>query len=294
MTVAGWLLLAAAAVLLVDIALQVVYAISYHNRIDRIAALTRAAPDEVTGERLGNMVTTLIPGALALLLVIWLAACVPPLLRGRNVARIFALIPVGLTLLCCAGQGAVASIIPLLIFGGLTDPMIGAPPIDPDFPTDPDYPGDPDYRGDPDYPDYAESDFYGQLYSESDPVWDTVTLLSPVLVLIATALAAGAAVLLLLPSANRYFSARRHLPTYWPGYGYPPPVGYPPVGYLPPGYPPGFTPAPPYGGVGSSPAPAFGDPTATTDSGTSEDPPSSDRTERADGPAVDPPPPSAG
>jgi hypothetical protein len=225
-TVAAWLQLATVLVVLSEVVLNVAYAVHFDGAIDRAARLTDAAPSEVSDERVGNLVGTLVTTVPGLLLAIWLAVCVLPVLRGRNAARILSVIPAGLMLVGCAGLGILGSLFGLLLLSGpvLMDPSVSGPSTDPGFPVD---------------PQFVESDFIHLLYSDTDPVWDTVMVVTPLVSLLVTALTVAVAVLLLLPPANRFFGSRRQVPAPWPVPGY----GYPVPAFGPPGYP-----YPPYAG----------------------------------------------
>jgi hypothetical protein len=119
-TVAFWLQLAAVLLLLVLLGLMVGHAIYFDGLISRAVELVPDAdPSEVSGERTGNVLTTVVPGAIILVVVAWLAATAWPLLRGRNVARILVFIAGGAHLLVCAAPFvAGAALIPLFIATG--------------------------------------------------------------------------------------------------------------------------------------------------------------------------------
>lgn len=225
-TVAAWLVCGVVAVLLIEIVLAVVEAVHFAGVIDRTAELTDATSGEVDGERFGNVMGLLFTGGPALLFAIWLAVCVPPLLRGRNAARILTMIPAGLTLLMCCVPAMFGSILALFL---LASPVLDEPTASGPWPeSDPDYP---DYPADPDFSGYEESEFYEVLYSDTDPVFDALSVVTPLLVLLAFGLTVAATVLLLTPPANRFFRPQHQPPPSWPGYGtgyaYPVPVPVP-------------------------------------------------------------------
>ncbi|MEU8152671.1 hypothetical protein AB0B94_03275 [Micromonospora sp. NPDC048986] len=94
-----------ALVLLGLAALTVAEAVHFDGQIDRAVRLVPDAdPDEVAGERQGNVAMTLILGVPAVLLAVWLAATAVPLRRGVNVARILVFVASGGQLLICFAQ----------------------------------------------------------------------------------------------------------------------------------------------------------------------------------------------
>ncbi|WP_326562011.1 hypothetical protein [Micromonospora sp. NBC_01796] len=231
-TVAGWLVWGVIGVLLAEIVLGVASAVHFAGEIDRAAALTDPAPSEVSDERVGNIMGLLFTGVPALVFAIWLAICVPPLLRGRNAARILTIVPAGLMLLACCVPAVFGLALGAFLFSGpMTDePSASGPWPESEPGVDPDFPVGPDFPVDPDYPQFEDSEFYDRLYLDSDPVWDLLGMGTPLLALLSFGLAVAVAVLLLTPSANRFFRPP-HPPAFWPGYPYPVPM------FAPPGYP---------------------------------------------------------
>ncbi|MGC4760428.1 hypothetical protein [Micromonospora trifolii] len=223
-TIAFWLQLAVALVLLGLAALTVAEAVHFDGQIDRAVRLVPDAdPAEVTGERQGNVAMTLILGVPAVLLAVWLAATAVPVRRGANLARILVFVASGAQLLVCFAQ---------CCSGGFLVPLLTMPEM-----------------GDEPPPDWDEewetSTFFDTLYSGTDP-WDDLFFPAAGLgVLTVLALSAAVVLLLALPPANRWFvprTADEALPgPAWamPGPTYVPPgYGYPTVPFLP--LPPGY------------------------------------------------------
>ncbi|MGW3786394.1 hypothetical protein ACWD5Z_17555 [Micromonospora chokoriensis] len=230
-TIAFWLQLAVVLVLLGLAALTVVEAVHFDGQIDRAVRLVPDAdPDEVAGERRGNVAMALILGIPAVLLAVWLAVTAVPVRRGGNVARILVFVGSGAQLLVCFAQCCSAG----FIVPALTTPGFATEPP-------------------PEWEEWETSTFFDTLYAGTDP-WDQ--LLVPVAglgVLTVLTLSAGVVLLLALPPAHRWFvpgSARETPPgPAWSmpgasyamtGYGYPPvplvPIFPPPSQQLPPGY----------------------------------------------------------
>ncbi|MEV4627429.1 hypothetical protein AB0J90_14170 [Micromonospora sp. NPDC049523] len=226
-TVAGWLVWGVIGVLLAEIVLGIASAVHFSGEIDRAAALTDPDPSEVSTERFGNILGLLFTGVPALVLVIWLAICVPPLLRGRNAARILTIVPAGLMLLlaCCLPVGFGMMVGGFLLSGPVLDEPTASGPWPESEPG-----AAPDYPDEPDFSQFEDSEFYDRLYLDTDPVWDLLGMAAPLLALLAFGLVVAVAVLLLTPSANRFFRPWHQPPTFWPGYPYPVPV------FTPPGY----------------------------------------------------------
>ncbi|MEH0928739.1 hypothetical protein [Micromonospora sp. CPCC 205558] len=231
-TIAFWLQLAVVLVLLGLAALTVVQAVHFDGQIDRAVRLVPDAdPDEVTGERRGNIATALILGVPAVLLAIWLAATVVPVRRGANVARILVFVASGAQLLVCFAQ---------CCSGAFIVPLLAAPEIGAEPPPEWDE-------------EWETSTFFDTLYSGTDP-WDDLFFPAAGLgVLTVLTLSAAVVLLLALSPANRWFVPRTAnetppgparpmpIPTYAPiGYGYPTTPLVP--GFLPPGQPlpPGY------------------------------------------------------
>ena len=221
-TVAFWLQLAAAAVLLVLIGLVVVEAVRYDGQIDRaVQMVPDADPMEISDERSGNVFGALFIGVPALLLAAWLAATLLPLRRGSNTARILVFVAAGAQLLLYLGQGCMGTLlIPLALGAGFFEPGF-----------------DPSEGMPPDGGDWQQSKFLDTLYAQGDP-GGVIFGISGLVVL---ALTAVVVVLLLLPEAGRWFRpqpAGAHPAAF--GYGLPP-VGVPlPHSYY---YPPPVPPA---------------------------------------------------
>ncbi|MFE9190346.1 hypothetical protein ACFYL6_12110 [Micromonospora sp. NPDC007208] len=231
-TIAFWLQLAVVLVLLGLAALTVAEAVHFDGQIDRAVRLVPDAdPDEVAGERQGNIATTLILGVPAVLLAIWLAATAVPVRRGANVARILVFVASGVQLLVCFAQ---------CCSGGFLVPLLVAPELA----------AEPSPEWDE---EWETSTFFDTLYAGTDP-WDDVFFPAAGLgVLTVLALSAAVVLLLALPPANRWFVPRTAgealpdpawtmpVPYYAPpGYGYPTvplvPGFLPPSQPLPPGY----------------------------------------------------------
>ncbi|MEU8419871.1 hypothetical protein AB0C15_03225 [Micromonospora sp. NPDC048835] len=231
-TIAFWLQLAVVLVLLGLAALAVVEAVHFDGQIDRAVRLVPDAdPEEVSGERQGNVAMTLILGVPAVLLAVWLAVTAVPVRRGANVARILVFVASGAQLLVCFAQ---------CCSGGLLVPLLTMPEISDEPPPDWDE-------------EWETSTFFDTLYSGTD-AWDGLLVPAAGLgVLTVLALSAAVALLLALPPANRWFVPRAAneappgpawvmpVPAYAPtGYGYPTaplvPGFLPPNQPLPPGY----------------------------------------------------------
>ncbi|MCW6005392.1 hypothetical protein K1W54_12485 [Micromonospora sp. CPCC 205371] len=195
-TVAFCLQLVAALALLLMVGLVVAYAVYFDGQISRAVELVpEADPDEVSGERVGNIVTSVVMGVMILAVAVWLAATAVPVLRGSNVARILVFVAAGAHLLLCAAPclGG-AALVPIL--------LAGAPEESPEGP----------YVGEE---PWEESRFIETLYSQTLPVDDAfflgMTVGSGIEILLATAVV----VLLAVPPASRYFVPRRPPPA-WP------------------------------------------------------------------------------
>jgi hypothetical protein len=208
-TVAFWLQLAAVVVLLVMVGLVVAYAVYFDGHISRTVELVPDAdPDEVSAERAGNIVTSVVMGALVLAMAVWLAATAVPVLRGSNVARILVFIGAGAHVLLCAAPciGGAATA-PFFLAGASGEPPEGV------------------YAGEE---PWEESRFIETLYAETLPFEDGFFLGTTVGAGIEVMLAIAVVVLLVVPPASRYFVPRRPAPA-WPG-GYALPAGaFPPA-----------------------------------------------------------------
>ncbi|MGB2572420.1 hypothetical protein ACPFP2_28860 [Micromonospora citrea] len=212
-TVAFWLQVAAVVVLLALIGLVVWQAVDWNGQIDRAARLVPDAdPDEVAGERFGNIFTSSVVGLAALVVAGWLGGTAVGLRRGSNTARILVFVAGGVQLLlffgqCCTG----ALMIPFLF--ALGEPEEWDPELDGPYPPE-------------------ESKFLQTLYPDNGSVLREDVLFGAgagggALVV---GLTLAAVVLLALPVAQRWFVPRSAED--------PRPVGPPaPVPFLlPPGY----------------------------------------------------------
>ncbi|MEU4565989.1 hypothetical protein [Micromonospora sp. NPDC023956] len=249
-TVAFWLQLATVVVLLAVVGLTVAGAVQFDGHIDRAAArVPDADPDEVSGERFGNVFTTVLVCLPALVLAGWLAATARPVLRGGGTARVLVFVAGGAQLLCGVVPGCLGfAFLPFLIAGE----EWAAPDVGPD--------GEPLWE---------ESEFLETLYGSADVGVDGLALAGGLGSGVALLLSLAVVLLLALPPGSRYFRAdeRERPPAQpgswpWPGaavtlptYGGPVPVvpvvpaGYPAppvVPFVPPGYPtPPVYPLPP-------------------------------------------------
>ncbi|MEV1315643.1 hypothetical protein AB0J14_06105 [Micromonospora arborensis] len=222
-TIAFWLQLAVVLVLLGLAALTVADAVHFDGQIDRAVRLVPDAdPDEVTGERQGNVAMALILGVPAVLLAVWLAVTAVPVRRGGNVARILVFVASGTQLLVCVAQ---------CCSGGFLVPLLTIPETPAEPPADWDE-------------EWGTSTFFDTLYAGNDS-WDSLFVPAAGLgVLTVLTLSVAVVLLLALPPANRWFvprTANEALPG--PAWAMPVPI-YPPTGY---GYPtaplvPGFLP----------------------------------------------------
>ncbi|WP_346537360.1 hypothetical protein [Micromonospora sp. DPT] len=240
-TVASWMQLAAAVVLLALLGLVLWQAIEWNGEIDRAARLVPDAdPDEVSGERVGNIVMSCVLGVPALLLAAGLLATARGVRRGGNVARILVFVVGGLQLLVGCAQGGFAFLfIPLLFAFG----------------------GGPEEDWDSDIPAEfmpEESGFMRELYGDgSDPAGDVLFGAGSLGTMLVLGLTLTAVVLLALPSVHRWFVPRaaeqaRRAPL---------DPTYPPAFLLPPGYM--LCPDPRAHGVPSQPVPAATMPAAS-------------------------------
>jgi hypothetical protein len=203
-TVAFWLQLAVVLVLFVMVGLVVAYAMYFDGQISRAVELVpEADPDEVSAERVGNLVTSVVLGAIILAVAVWLAASAVPVLRGSNVARILVFIAAGAhVLLCAAPCLSGAAIAPVFLAGAPEEPPAGV------------YVGEEAWQ---------ESRFIETLYSQTLPFDDAFFLGMTVGSVMEVMLAVAVVVLLAVPPASRYFVPRRPAPA-WSG-GYAPPAG---------------------------------------------------------------------
>ncbi|MEV0808895.1 hypothetical protein [Micromonospora sp. NPDC050200] len=233
-TVAFWMQIAAAVVLLALVGLVLWQAVEWNGEIDRAARLVPDAdPDEVSGERSSNVVMSCVLGVPALLLAVGLAVTARGVRRGSNIARILVFVAGGLQLLVvCAQCGLATLFIPFLFaFGG------------PDEEWDSDVPGE-----------FApeESRFMRELYDTPDQTGDVLFGVGSLGALLVLGLTVTAVVLLALPAVHRWFVPRAAEDARRPPLGPPAPTAF----LLPPGYmvcpdprahgaPPQLAPAPP-------------------------------------------------
>ncbi|MEH0820631.1 MULTISPECIES: hypothetical protein [unclassified Micromonospora] len=216
-TVAGWLQIAAAVVLLALVGLVLWHAVEWNGEIDRAARLVPDAdPEEVSGERVGNIVMSCVVGVSALLLAAWLALTARGVRRGSNVARILVFVAGGLQALVCCAQGGLAFLfIPFLFAFGGPEEEWESEEVPAEF-----------------LPE--ESRFLETLYGTGpDPAGDVFFAVGGVGATLVLGLTAAAVVLLVLPPVHRWFVPRAatpdapRLPLHQP---------YPPAFLLPPGY----------------------------------------------------------
>ncbi|SCG46947.1 hypothetical protein [Micromonospora halophytica] len=212
-TVAFWLQVAAVVVLLALIGLIVWQAVDWHGQIDRAArAVPDADPDEVAGERFGNIFMSSLFGLAALLLAGWLGGTAVGLRRGSNVARILVFVAGGFHLLLFFGQCCTGALM-IPFFFALGEPEEWDPELDGPYPPE-------------------ESKFFQTLYPDNgfglrEDIFFGVGAGGWAVVV---GLTLAAVVLLALPVAQRWFVPRSAAD--------PQPVGPPaPVPFLlPPGY----------------------------------------------------------
>jgi hypothetical protein len=195
--------------------------LQYDGWITEAAAATRAADSDVAMERSSNLVETIVVTAVSVLVAVWFAATLWPMLRRHNVARVLSVVgafllpgaAVGLMLLSCLFGAffffAFAS-------GGFPDEPMGG-----DFATD---------AGS--MPEFYDKLFemQGSQFAWGDAMGLVVTLLMALCVVVG--------VLLVVPSTNRWFKPPRPMMPFYPPYGY----GYPGYGYPPPPANTGWTP----------------------------------------------------
>ncbi|MGN9811885.1 hypothetical protein ACTMSW_21310 [Micromonospora sp. BQ11] len=230
-TIAFWLQLTLVAVLLGLVALVVVEAIDWNAQIDRAArAVPNADPDEVSGERVGNVVTSVLLGLPTLLLAAWMAATALPVRRGGNTARIMVFVGGGAQLLLCMAPACAGMIsAPLFLASGFDEEMY------------------PEEEGGTSVDDpWSESRFIEALYDSPNPFDQVLFPLAAVGILTVLTLTAAIVLLLALPPAHRWFVPHTTAPT--------PPVPFAPL--PPPGYGYGYQPAAAPPGYGYHP-PAF-------------------------------------
>ncbi|KOX14835.1 hypothetical protein ADK66_01775 [Micromonospora sp. NRRL B-16802] len=228
-TIAFWLQLAVALILLGLAALAVAQAVHFDGQITRAARLVPDAdPAEVASERQGNVLMALVVGVPAVLLAGWLAATAGPLRRGSNIARILVFAASGAQLLVCFGQCCSGFLVSMLV----------APEIE--------APSSADFDD-----EWETSKFLDTLYSGTDPLDELFFPMAGLSVLAVLALIGAVVLLLALPPAAGWFVPRPAPADAAPPSGYavapfiPAGYAYPPLpivaqapgvpGFLPPG-----------------------------------------------------------
>ncbi|GIF75419.1 hypothetical protein [Asanoa siamensis] len=208
-TAAFWVQVGAVVLLLGLIGVVVAHAVYYDGLINEVAArFPDTDPADVSGERTGNVVGSVLMGGVMLIAAVLLAATAVPLLRGSNVARILVFVAGGVHLLflCLPGFGAVA-IVPFLLAPA---PDFG--PLPEDLP--------------PEVVPWEESGFLDTLWarsSGSDELFFGGLSLGG---LLEVALVVAIVLLVALPPASRYFVPRRPTPGYALVASVPPPPAY--------------------------------------------------------------------
>ncbi|MFI6821224.1 hypothetical protein ACIBJE_09735 [Micromonospora sp. NPDC050187] len=197
-TVAFWLQLATVVVLLAMVGLTVAGAVQFDGQIDRAAArVPDADPDEVSGERFGNLFMTVLVCLPALVLAGWLAATARPVLRGGGTARVLVFVAGGAQLLCCFGQGCLGfAFLPFFLAGDeWVEPTTG-----------------PDGE-----PVWEESEFFETLYGATDVSSDVLAAAGGLGGVVALLLTLAVVLLLALPPGSRYFRPDEERPPTQPG-----------------------------------------------------------------------------
>lgn len=281
-TVAFWLQLTAAALLLVLVGAAIAYAVYFDGEISRAAELVPDAdPTEVSDERTGNIFMASMIGVPALLLALWLAAAAVPVRRGSNAGRILVFVAAGGQLLFCALQGCGGLfVVPFVFIAG-----------EPEFPED----GETAWEDVP----WEESEFYDALYSDPDPFFDILFPVAGSGAFLVFMLAVALVLLLALPPANRYFVPRVHAPA--PGWPLPAAAhpAYPTAHPYPVGYPaalgyPGPAPYPVCPDPGAHVAPPTAPPSTVAPLPATTPPPATTATDRKSPDSDDSPPDQSG
>ncbi|MEV0561759.1 hypothetical protein [Dactylosporangium sp. NPDC050588] len=201
-TVAFWLQLAAAAVLLTVVGLVVAYAVHYDAEISRAAGMVPGVdPREVDTERTGNLFSALFVGVPTLVLALWLGITALPVLRGSNVARIFVFV-------AAAGQ---LLLITLQMCGGLLMlPLLATADWDSDVVVDDGASWD----------SPESSQFQSTLWDRVEDFSDLAFLGGALGLFLVVTLSVAVVLLLALPPAHRYFVPRAAapVPPAWPAY----------------------------------------------------------------------------
>ncbi|WP_434742348.1 hypothetical protein [Micromonospora sp. SH-82] len=214
-TVASWLQLVAAGLLVVLVGLMIWHAVDWNTKIDQTVRLVpEADPDEVRGERTWNVVGTVLPGAFGLILAAWIAGTAPGVRRGKPLARTLFLVAAGFQALLYCGPllgGAVLTVFFVGFVFGFGEPWEESPE---------------GVAGDPSVDDqvWAESRFAEVLYSSPDPLGAVLGPLLALVLLLVAVLTVAVVLLLTVPPAGRFFGTTR-TPA--------PPVAHP----VRPGYP---------------------------------------------------------
>ncbi len=208
----------AAALLLAGAVVAAVAAVLQNAAITEAARTVAADPMIVEEERFGNAFTAVVPGGICVVLALWFGGLTIGLWRGANVARILTMVGAGVPVLCglcqCAGG---------LAMGAL---LVGLPEGPPPSEFDPEIPAEPGL------------DRYDVFYAELDRVSTTVVWMPVVASLLAFLIFAAilaVVILLVMPSAHRYFR---------------PDGGRPDIRYVPVPYPVYYWPGPPPGAPG--------------------------------------------
>ncbi|MEU5939106.1 hypothetical protein ABZ807_07925 [Micromonospora sp. NPDC047548] len=240
-TVAFWMQIAAAVLLLALVGLVLWQAVEWNGEIDRAARLVPDAdPDEVSGERFGNVFMSCVIGVPALLLAGWLGVTARGVRRGSNTARILVFVAGGLELLVACAQGC---------FAGMLIPLFFAV-------------GGPEEEWDAGVPAEfmpEESKFLEALYGTGpDPAGDLFFAVGGLGALLVFGLSITVVVLLVLPAVRRWFVPRSADAARRPPLGPPTPAAF----LLPPGYM--LCPDPRAHGAPPQPAPAAPPPAPDT------------------------------
>lgn len=189
-TVAFWLQLASAAVLLLLIGLLIWHAVYWNGEIDRAVRLVpNADPAEVAGERWSNVLMSAVLGAVALGLAGWLAVTAPYVRRGHNAARILVFAAAGVLLLICLGPTVLAPLAIPFAIAGAAWPQEPPPEAAADLGWEP-------------------SAFVETLHAEPHPIDDLFLAAGALGVGTVFLLIVAVVLLLTVPPAGRYFVSR--------------------------------------------------------------------------------------
>lgn len=211
-TVAFALQIALVGVLLLLVGTTVAEAIHYDGIIDRAALATSPDPGEVSSERSFNVVSAIVAGFLGLALAVWLAITAIGMRRGSNVARVLALVGLGLPLLGLGALCAAGGLVGLAVLGIFLAPIDESGPPDEEFGLEP----------------FNET-FYSELDRLNAGGWSIAfEAVDGVAMTLGAMLAVAVAVLLLVGPTNRFFrpsAPRPPVPVLW--YPLPPWSGHP-------------------------------------------------------------------